>query len=130
MAVRLCLSSAQSVAHRPFGSQVIFPHENNIKQLVQEKGLANGSSDLATICKDSAVRDAVLKELNAVGKKAGFKPLETLQTVVLTDIEWTPQNGLLTGELSLLSSPRAGIGRSLRRSFASAISAAMRIRVL
>lgn len=44
---------------------------------MQEKNLVSGSQeDLAAICKDSAVRDAVLKELNAVGKKAGFKPLE------------------------------------------------------
>lgn len=42
------------------------------------------------------MRDLVLKEINATGKKAGFKPLETLQTVVLTEMEWTPQNGMLT----------------------------------
>lgn len=50
---------------------------------------------------DDKVRDAVLKNLNAVGKKAGLKPLEQLSSVVLTDEEWTPQNGLLTAAQKL-----------------------------
>ncbi|QRV99415.1 AMP binding enzyme [Ceratobasidium sp. AG-Ba] len=36
------------------------------------------------------------KECNAVGKKAGFKPLEILEAVVLTPEEWTPENELVT----------------------------------
>jgi long-chain acyl-CoA synthetase len=50
---------------------------------------------------DQSIRDNVLKSLNGVGKKAGLKPLETLQTVVLTDEEWTPQNGMLTAAQKL-----------------------------
>jgi len=38
----------------------------------------------------------MLKQLNEVGKKNGFKGMELLQSVVLTSTEWTPQNGLLT----------------------------------
>lgn len=57
--------------------QIVFAHEGNLKQLVQEKGLVKGSQeDLAAICADEGVRKAVLAEINAVGKKAGFKPLE------------------------------------------------------
>jgi len=73
----------------------------NVKLLVKEKSLANGAQDLTTICADDGVRDAVLKDLNAVGRKAGFKPLESMQTVVLTPDEWTPQNGLLTAAAKL-----------------------------
>ncbi|KAI5476060.1 long-chain acyl-CoA synthetase [Pseudohyphozyma bogoriensis] len=80
---------------------VIFPHEANIKGLVSEKGLAKGSSDLEVICADEGVRKAVLDDLNATGRKAGLKPLEALQCVVLTPEEWTPQNGLLTAAQKL-----------------------------
>ena len=40
--------------------------------------------------------DLVLKECNAVGRKNAFKPLELLQTVVLTPDKWTPESGLVT----------------------------------
>lgn len=50
---------------------------------------------------DHKIQDAVLKSLNAVGKKAGLKPLEQLASVVLDDEEWTPQNGLLTAAAKL-----------------------------
>ena len=64
---------------------------------------AHGNADFGTLCADPKVRDAVLKELNATGKKAGLRPLETLQTVILTEKEWTPQNGCLTAGQSLVS---------------------------
>lgn len=47
------------------------------------------------------MQEAVLKALNGVGKKSNLKPLETLQTVVMTDEEWTPQNGMLTAAQKL-----------------------------
>ncbi|BGP14781.1 hypothetical protein JCM10213_001852 [Rhodosporidiobolus nylandii] len=88
---------ADSNANRPMA--VIYPHEQNLKKLASEQG--NSASDIATLAKDSKIRDAVLKSLNAAGKKAGFKPLEMLQTVVITDEEWTPHNGLLTAAQKL-----------------------------
>ncbi|KAL8278789.1 hypothetical protein RQP46_008858 [Phenoliferia psychrophenolica] len=78
---------------------IIFPHEGNLKSLASLAPESHG--DLALLCKNQAVRDAVLKELNLVGKKAGLKPLETMQTVVLTPEEWTPQNGLMTAAQKL-----------------------------
>lgn len=78
--------------------QVIFPHEANLKKLASELSI---SGDLSTLVQSSQIRDAVLKSLNAVGKKAGFKALEMLQTVVITDEEWTPQNGLMTAASKL-----------------------------
>ena len=34
--------------------------------------------------------------ITPLSKKNGFKPLELLQTVVLTSEEWTPESGLVT----------------------------------
>jgi long-chain acyl-CoA synthetase len=45
---------------------------------------------------DPRVAALVLKECNAVGKKSGFKAMETLSAVVLTPDEWTPESGLVT----------------------------------
>ncbi|BGP46913.1 long-chain fatty acid-CoA ligase [Rhodotorula kratochvilovae] len=87
---------ADSNANRPVA--VIFPHEQNLKGLASQLGV---SGELRTLVHDSKIRDAVLKSLNGVGKKAGLKGLEQLQSVVLTDDEWTPQNGLLTAAQKL-----------------------------
>ncbi|KAH8921775.1 acetyl-CoA synthetase-like protein [Atractiella rhizophila] len=84
---------ATSSASKPMA--IIFVHEANLKHLV------NKSESAEELVKEKDVNTAVLNELNAVGKKAGLKPLETLQCVVLTAEEWTPQNGLLTAAQKL-----------------------------
>jgi long-chain acyl-CoA synthetase len=48
------------------------------------------------LCKEQKVKDLILKECNALGKKNGFKPQELLQAVILTPEEWTPESGLVT----------------------------------
>ncbi|UZJ56875.1 hypothetical protein CBS101457_006195 [Exobasidium rhododendri] len=58
---------------------IVFPREDNFRKLPG----ASGGEDLATLCSKKELASAVLKELNAVGKQAGFKSLEMLQTVVL-----------------------------------------------
>lgn len=51
---------------------------------------------MAILCQNDKVKELVLKECNAIGKKNGFKPMETLEAVILTPEEWTPENGLVT----------------------------------
>ncbi|KWU43352.1 acetyl-CoA synthetase-like protein [Rhodotorula sp. JG-1b] len=87
---------ADSAANKPMA--VIFPHEANLKQLASSLGV---SGDLHELCHNEEIQEAVLKALNAVGKKSHLKPLETLQTIVLTDTEWTPQNEMLTAAQKL-----------------------------
>ncbi|GAA5938350.1 uncharacterized protein JCM15063_000709 [Sporobolomyces koalae] len=88
---------ASSDANRPMA--VVFPHEANVKAKASELGIS--STDLSSLCHNDQIRDAILKDVNATGKKAGFKPLEVLQTVVLSDEEWTPHNNLLTAAQKL-----------------------------
>jgi long-chain acyl-CoA synthetase len=77
---------------------LIFPHESNLRHFLSNANLpgVDSTADLATLCHNKAVAEAVLKQCNMVGKKAGFKPLETLEAVVLTPEEWTPENELVT----------------------------------
>ncbi|KAF9491115.1 long-chain-fatty-acid-CoA-ligase [Pleurotus eryngii] len=93
---------------------IIFPHEVNLRHALAStspapsmsslssksgKGTNNQvdpNAELAVLCHDSRVRELMLKECNAKGKKSGFKPMETLQAVILTAEEWTPESGLVT----------------------------------
>ncbi|EED82007.1 predicted protein [Postia placenta Mad-698-R] len=54
------------------------------------------NTTMADLCKDDRVRELILKECNAIGKKNGFKQMELLQAVILTADEWTPESGLVT----------------------------------
>lgn len=80
---------------------LVFPHENNLRHYLATTppsgwtGDAKGT-DFHALCADPAVAGVVLKECNAVGKKDGFKSIETLEVVVLTPDEWTPESGLVT----------------------------------
>ncbi|GAA5842143.1 hypothetical protein JCM11251_006538 [Rhodosporidiobolus azoricus] len=98
---------ADQDANRPMA--IVVPHEPNLKNLLRSDPSLLPSSaggdvdkvDWQEVCKSEKVRKVVLDDLNAVGKKAGLKPLEQLQTVLLSPEEWTPQNGYLTAAQKL-----------------------------
>lgn len=76
---------------------IIIPHESNLRAALSSQGLASLSDvPLPELCKNKDVQGLVLKTCNAAGKKNGFKPMETLQAVILTPEEWTPESGLVT----------------------------------
>ncbi|KAK4058292.1 long-chain fatty acid-CoA ligase [Microbotryomycetes sp. JL221] len=89
-----------SNANKPMA--IIFPHEANLKQFVKDQNLAPGKEDdLHALCHDDKVREAVVKQVNDTGKRAGFKALEMLQTVILDPEEWLPSNGMTTAAQKL-----------------------------
>ena len=75
---------------------IVIPHAEHLRQTLKDTPGVDTSKPLNDLCHDKAVVALFLKELNAVGKKNGFKPMELLQAVVLTGEEWTPENGLVT----------------------------------
>ena len=76
---------------------IIIPHEANLRQALKDKSIDVGDAQsFAALCQNDKVKDLVFKECNSVGKKNGFKGIETLQAVILTPDEWTPENGLVT----------------------------------
>ncbi|KAK4702079.1 long-chain acyl-CoA synthetase, partial [Phenoliferia sp. Uapishka_3] len=103
MAVRAPLPSPQSsLLTSTMNAQIIFPHESNVRHMVKEKSIPVGDhADLNELCHNEAINKAIMAELNMVAKKAGLKPLETLQSIVLTPEEWTTANGLLTAAQKL-----------------------------
>ena len=82
---------------------VIIPNEAHLRHTLRQSGVNDVDADasLHTLCGRPEVRKLVLENCNAVGKKNGFKPLELLEAVVLTDEEWTPESGLLTAAQKL-----------------------------
>jgi len=77
---------------------IIIPHESHLRAALRSKSDTEGlsSKSLHDLCENPKVAALVLKEVNAVGKKNGFKALETLSAVILTPDEWTPESGLVT----------------------------------
>lgn len=81
---------------------IIFPHEGKLRQALDASGeVTTKDVDLKTLCADDRVKNIVMNECNAVGKKNGFRPFELLQSVFLTSEEWTPENGLVTAAQKL-----------------------------
>ena len=76
---------------------IIIPHEQNLRHALESKSFGiSPHASLSEICQDDRVRELVMKECNAVGKKNGFKPMEILEGIILTAEEWTPESGLVT----------------------------------
>lgn len=100
MVTNICVH-ADSNANKPMA--IIVPNEQAVRKLASEQSLIDSadSAEWKEVCQSSEVSKAVLAEMNGVGKKAGLKPLETLQCVVLAPEEWTPQNGFLTAAQKL-----------------------------
>jgi len=67
-------------------------HEANLRHFLKGKALpgVNAEGDhLDTLAANPKVIDAVLKEINGVGKKAGLKGAEVLGGLILDAEEWT-----------------------------------------
>ncbi|BGP43871.1 long-chain fatty acid-CoA ligase [Rhodotorula kratochvilovae] len=93
---------ATSEASRPMA--IIVPAEPALRAHLSSSPSPSSPSpdaDWSTLCASPAVRKVVLSELSALARRAGLRPLETLQTVLLADEEWTPQNGFLTAAQKL-----------------------------
>jgi len=72
---------------------IIFPAEPALEKLGKELGLG---SQVHQLVHNDKIKSHILQDLLSVGKKGGLSGIELLQAVVLTDEEWTPQNGLTT----------------------------------
>ncbi|KAF7297408.1 Long-chain-fatty-acid-CoA ligase [Mycena indigotica] len=75
---------------------LIFPHESNLRAALRNHNDVDEKQGMADLCSNHHVSALVLKECNVLGKKNGFKAMETLTAVILTPEEWTPENGLVT----------------------------------
>lgn len=69
---------------------IVVPAEPALKKLAEAIGVeGHGIGDLVH---NELIRLEVLKQMQAVGKRAGLAGMEIIQGVVLADEEWTPVN--------------------------------------
>jgi long-chain acyl-CoA synthetase len=69
---------------------IIVPAEQVLKKLADTLGVkCHGIGDLVH---DERIKQEVLKQLQAVGRRSGLIGIEIIAAVVLVDEEWTPQN--------------------------------------
>ena len=92
----ICVYADQS-KNKPIA--IIVPAEPALKSLASESGCQSG--ELEDMCQDKKLNAAVLKSLQAAGKKGGLAGIEIIEGVVVVPDEWTPQNNLVTSAQKL-----------------------------
>jgi long-chain acyl-CoA synthetase len=78
---------------------IIVPMEPALKKIASSVGVPEGS--LEEMVHNKKLQGAVLKELQNVGRQGGLSGIEIIDGVVVSDEEWTPQNGLVTAAQKL-----------------------------
>ncbi|EEU47461.1 uncharacterized protein NECHADRAFT_59265 [Fusarium vanettenii 77-13-4] len=78
---------------------VIMPNEKVVHEKAKELGIDEGN--LHTIHTNKKLVSYVLKDLQGAAKRAGLSSMEVVAAVLLTDEEWTSDNGLLTATQKL-----------------------------
>jgi len=84
--LNICVHAAQD-KYKPIA--IIVPNEAHLKSVASQVGVEGNLDDL---CHNKKVINAVLKDLQAAGKKGGLSGFELLEGLVLSSDEWTPQN--------------------------------------
>ncbi|KAG5301804.1 acyl-CoA synthetase [Histoplasma ohiense] len=78
---------------------VIVPAEPALLALAKANGIEGES--IEALVNDKKLNSIVLKELQNAGRAGRLKPFEIIEGVVLSDEEWTPQNGYITAAQKL-----------------------------
>jgi len=108
----LCVYAAQD-QNKPVA--IVVPKEPALKKMAADAGVeGHGLGDL---CHNEKVNAAVLKEMQSTGKRGGLAGIEIIEGVVLSDEEWTPQNGLITSAQKL---NRKGLTEKYKKEIAKA----------
>ncbi|KAI5290048.1 long-chain fatty acid-CoA ligase [Ascosphaera aggregata] len=87
----ICVYAAQDQA-KPIA--IIVP----VESVLQNYALANDvkATNIEALVHNETIQKAVLKDLQSFGVRGKLKPFEIVVGVVLSDEEWTPQNGFIS----------------------------------
>lgn len=79
---------------------MIVPVEAALVKLAVSLGIdGHGTSGLVH---DEKIKEEILRQLQEIGRKAGFNGIEVIVGVVIAQEEWTPVNGLVTATNKLM----------------------------
>lgn len=76
---------------------IIVPNPAHVENLAKELGVELHDD----IAHDEKVKNAIQAQILSTGKQAGLKGIELLEGIVISNHEWTPQNGFLTSAQKL-----------------------------
>ncbi|ODM17738.1 hypothetical protein SI65_06526 [Aspergillus cristatus] len=93
----ICVYAAEDQA-QPVA--IIVPVEAALKKVAEESKVSGGET-LEALVHNEDLKSAVLKQLQNTGRSLGLKGIEIISGVVLSDEEWTPQNGYMTAAQKL-----------------------------
>lgn len=89
---------APSYADRPLA--IVYPHEGNLRNHLRAAGLSDEGTP-ADWAHRPEVRDYILGQLREIAKRGGLQKAETIRDVILTEQEWSPDNGMLTAAMKI-----------------------------
>ncbi|KAJ5149925.1 Long-chain-fatty-acid--CoA ligase 1 [Penicillium atrosanguineum] len=78
---------------------IIVPVEIALKKIASENGIEGDT--LETLVHNEKLQRLVLQQLQSSGRAGGLRGIEIINGVVLSDEEWTPQNGYMTAAQKL-----------------------------
>ncbi|KAL2834283.1 hypothetical protein BDW59DRAFT_137641 [Aspergillus cavernicola] len=78
---------------------IIVPVEIALKKIASENGIEGDSVE--ALVHNKKLQGIVLKQLQTAGRASGLKPIEIINGVILSDEEWSPQNGYMTAAQKL-----------------------------
>ncbi|KAI5292874.1 long-chain fatty acid-CoA ligase [Ascosphaera acerosa] len=73
---------------------LVVPNGSTLEKLAADNGIQTESID--ELLGNRKLKNIVLREMQAVGRKYGLAGIEIIHSIVLVDEEWTPENGLTT----------------------------------
>ncbi|KAF5966023.1 fumonisin cluster-fatty acyl-CoA Synthase [Fusarium bulbicola] len=76
---------------------IIMPNTKVLEDKAQELGFSDDDSTLSS----ERMSAYVLEDLQAIASRSGLSKIETVAGVVITDLEWTPQSGLVTPTMKI-----------------------------
>lgn len=79
---------------------VVVPNETVVVEIAKKNGINDGEH-LSQLIHNRQLSNIILERLLTTGKKGGLIGIELLQSIILTDYEWTPQSGLVTSAMKL-----------------------------
>ncbi|OJJ81634.1 long-chain fatty acid-CoA ligase FAA1 [Aspergillus glaucus CBS 516.65] len=93
----ICVYAAEDQA-QPIA--IIVPVEAALKKVAAESKVSGGET-VESLVQNEDLKSAVLKQLQNTGRTLGLKGIEIISGVVLSDEEWTSQNGYMTAAQKL-----------------------------
>ncbi|KAJ5105557.1 hypothetical protein NUU61_002904 [Penicillium alfredii] len=78
---------------------IIVPVEVALKKIASDNGIEGDT--LESLVHNEKLKSIVLQQLQTAGRAGGLKGIEIINGVVLSDEEWTPQNGYMTAAQKL-----------------------------